>query len=183
MILSGEAKRQSGVASEGKRSLAAYSLAEVTPTLFLPCLSFITALLDDSYLEDTETDSNVTNMAAAQSTEASTGSSASFSSSSVSTGEQAEQAAANAPILKRRTTDPNLDIITFPSFCGLTLIVGTPYQRNGQVAFRVNKGSLRNASAVSTKLLTGAWAERDQSEVRLPDDDPRTMGHVLNIAH
>lgn len=92
-------------------------------------------------------------------------------------------AARNSPDLKRKRTDPNLKIVTVDPFYDLTIIVGTDYL-DGQVAFRVNKGSMRHASDVWTKMLTDPWAKlNSEPEIRFPDDSPWAFEQVLRIAH
>ncbi|KAF9698177.1 hypothetical protein EKO04_003371 [Ascochyta lentis] len=91
--------------------------------------------------------------------------------------------ATGAANLKRKMTDPTLKVVTVDPFYDLTLIVGTPGRTNGQVAFRVNKGSLRHASDIWTKMLTGVWAESKQTEIEFPDDNPQAFHVVLLIAH
>lgn len=82
---------------------------------------------------------------------------------------------------KRNTTDP--EIITLDSHYDLTIIVGTPKHKNGQKAFRVNKGSMRHASDVWTKMLTGEWVESKTTEIEFPDDSWKPFHMVLKIAH
>lgn len=89
----------------------------------------------------------------------------------------------SASSLKRKATDPSLKIITIDPYYDLTLIVGEPHKRGGQTAFQVNKGSLRHASDVWTKMLNGDWAESNQSEIRFPDDHPWPFEQALRIAH
>lgn len=87
--------------------------------------------------------------------------------------------------LKRKVTDPHLKIVTIDPFYDLTVIVGTPSSIGSQTAFRVNKGSLRHASEVWTKALTGHWGARlgNQSEIEFPEDSPWAFEQVLRIAH
>jgi hypothetical protein len=92
-------------------------------------------------------------------------------------------ATSSTPDLKRKATDPELKIITIDSHYDLTLIVGTPDSLGGQAAFQVNKGSLRHASDIWEKMLTGAWAEKSQSEIAFPDDVPWAFVQVLHMAH
>jgi hypothetical protein len=92
-------------------------------------------------------------------------------------------ATSSTPDLKRKATDPELKIITIDSPYDLTLIVGTPDSLGGQAAFQVNKGSLRHASDIWEKMLTGAWAEKSQSEIAFPDDVPWAFVQVLHMAH
>ncbi|KAF2131042.1 hypothetical protein P153DRAFT_430299 [Dothidotthia symphoricarpi CBS 119687] len=84
---------------------------------------------------------------------------------------------------KRKATDPNLKIITIDELYDVTLIVGTPDHPNGQMAFRINKGSLRNATKVWAKMLSGDWAESDMSEIPFTDDSCFAFQIVLQIAH
>lgn len=101
-------------------------------------------------------------------------------------GETAWQtAAAAAPDLKRKITDPNLEIVTIDPFYDLTVIVGTPSPIEKQVAFRVNKGSMRHASDVWRKMLTGPWAENrsPEPEITFPEDSPWAFEQILRIAH
>jgi hypothetical protein len=67
--------------------------------------------------------------------------------------------------LEREATDLNLEIVTIDKMYDLTLIVGTPEPPMRQKAFRVNKGSFRNASEVWTAMLSGNWVESDLSEI------------------
>jgi hypothetical protein len=90
----------------------------------------------------------------------------------------------DAPVnLKRKITDPNLEVIKIDAMHDLTLIVGTPAHPKGQKAFQVNKGSFRNVSVVWTKMLSGRWVESKQSEIRFPDDSCEAFLIVLRIAH
>ena len=61
--------------------------------------------------------------------------------------------------------------------------MGTAEHRNGQTTFYVSRSALRHVGDVFTKMLTGEWAERDRSEVHLPDDSCKTMEILLRIAH
>jgi hypothetical protein len=63
----------------------------------------------------------------------------------------------SSPGVKRKATDPNLKVVTIDPFYDLTLIVGSPGSFEPQTAFQVNKGTLRHASEVWTKMLTGPW--------------------------
>lgn len=96
-----------------------------------------------------------------------------------------EPAATPSPNLKRKATDPNLKIVTIDPLYDLTLIVGFPGSSEGQTAFQVNKGTLRHASEVWNKSLTGPWGARhkDQSEIKFLDDSPWAFEQVLRIAH
>ena len=94
-----------------------------------------------------------------------------------------KSAAATAPNLKRKSTDPNIKIVNLDPHYDLTLIVGTTERSSGQIAFQVNKGSLRLASDIWTRMLSGPWAEKDRSEIRFPDDCPWAFLQVLRTAH
>jgi hypothetical protein len=85
--------------------------------------------------------------------------------------------------LEREATDLNLEIVTIDKMYDLTLIVGTPEPPMRQKAFRVNKGSFRNASEVWTAMLSGNWVESDLSEISFPEDSPYAFEIVLRIAH
>jgi hypothetical protein len=85
--------------------------------------------------------------------------------------------------LKRKITDPNLEVITIDAMNDLTLIVGTPAHPKGQKAFQVSQSSFRNVSIAWTKMLSGNWAESYQSEIELPDDSCDAFLIVLRIAH
>ncbi|KAL6710838.1 hypothetical protein ACN47E_007895 [Coniothyrium glycines] len=85
--------------------------------------------------------------------------------------------------LKRKATDPNLEIVTIDALYDLTLIVGTPEHIRGQKAFRVSKSSVRHASTVWSSMLNGQWAESDMSEIGFPDDSCDAFQLVLQIAH
>jgi hypothetical protein len=85
--------------------------------------------------------------------------------------------------LKRKMTDPNLEVITIDPMYDLTLIVGTPKHPKGQKAFQINKGSFRNVSAVWSKMLNGNWSESTQSEIEFPEDSCDAFLIVLRIAH
>ena len=131
------------------------------------------------------TNSSTANTAAGQPIDSSTASTASLANTELTPAPNGEKAGptATTPDLKRKITDPNVKIFTVDPFYDLTLIVGTPGRINGQAAFRVNKGSLRHASDIWTKMLTGAWAESNQSEIRFPDDTPWAFAQILRIAH
>lgn len=101
----------------------------------------------------------------------------------VSNSERTEAELKTPLSLKRKVTDPNLEIITIDPYYDLTLIVGTPKKAQGQKAFRVNRGSMRNVSDIWTKMLAGDWAERNKSEIELPDDDWRALLLVVRMAH
>jgi hypothetical protein len=96
-----------------------------------------------------------------------------------------EPAATPSPDLKRKVTDPNLKIITIDPIYDLTLIVGSPGGPEEQTAFQVNKGTLRHASEVWNKSLTGPWGARhkNQSEIEFLDDSPWAFEQVLRIVH
>jgi hypothetical protein len=85
--------------------------------------------------------------------------------------------------LKRKITDPNLEVITIDAMHDITLIVGTLEHAKGQKAFQVNKGSFRNVSVIWSRMLSGNWAESKQSEIRFPDDSCEAFLIVLRIAH
>lgn len=87
------------------------------------------------------------------------------------------------PELKRKATDQNLEITTIDPHYDLTLIVGSPNHEHGQMAFRVNRGSMRNVSDVWTKMLTGDWTELRQSEIEMPEDSWKALLLVLRMAH
>ncbi len=95
----------------------------------------------------------------------------------------AESTVMTSPDLESKITDPTLRIITVDPHYDLTLIVGSPGRINGQVAFRVNKGSLRHASNTWTKILNGPWADGNQAEIKLPDDCAWAFHQALRIAH
>ncbi|KAF3008922.1 hypothetical protein E8E13_011295 [Curvularia kusanoi] len=107
------------------------------------------------------------------------------SASTSGEGSSAGKAVALSPATKRKTTDPNLKTVVIDPMYDLTVIVGTPDATDGQIAFRVNRGSLRHASDVWNKMLTGPWSEniKDQSEVEFPDDSAWAFEQVLYIAH
>ncbi|KAF3048100.1 hypothetical protein E8E12_010317 [Didymella heteroderae] len=92
-------------------------------------------------------------------------------------------ASSSAASIKRKRTDPNLKTIILDSNYDLVLIVGTPTHPDGQKAFCVNKGSMRDVSDIWTKMLTGDWAESKKSETEFPDDSWRPFEIVLKIAH
>jgi len=85
--------------------------------------------------------------------------------------------------LKRKVTDPNLEIVTMDPMYDFTLIVGRPEQPGGQKAFRVNQGCLRNASKAWRKKLSDEWRQSSASEVQLPDDSPFAFQVVLHLCH
>ncbi|KAF2829988.1 hypothetical protein CC86DRAFT_178345 [Ophiobolus disseminans] len=85
--------------------------------------------------------------------------------------------------LKRKATDPKLDIVTIDKMHDLTLLVGSPGTLHVQKAFRVNKGSLRNASSVWAAMLNGNWAESGMSEISFPEDSSYAFEIVLRIVH
>jgi hypothetical protein len=85
--------------------------------------------------------------------------------------------------LEREATDLNLEIVTIDKMYDLTLIVGTPEPPMRQKAFRINKGSFRNASEFWTAMLSGNWVEGDLSEISFPEDSPYAFEIVLRIAH
>lgn len=96
-----------------------------------------------------------------------------------------EPATTPSPGLKRKATDPNLKVVTIDPFYDFTLIVGSSGSFEPQTAFQVNKGTLRHASEVWTKMLTGPWNAglKNQSEIELLDDSPWAFEIVLRIAH
>jgi hypothetical protein len=98
---------------------------------------------------------------------------------------KSEPAATPSPGLKRKATDPNLKVVTIDPFHDFTLIVGSPGSFEPQTAFQVNKGTLRHASEVWTKSLTGPWDAglKNQSEIEFPEDSPWAFEQVLRIAH
>ncbi|KAF2036086.1 hypothetical protein EK21DRAFT_52800 [Setomelanomma holmii] len=85
--------------------------------------------------------------------------------------------------LKRKANDPELQVIDIDATPDLTLIVGTPSHPMGQKAFRVCKGSFRNASIVWTKMMRSNLAESKQIEISFPDDSCQAFLIVLRIAH
>ncbi|KAH6618981.1 hypothetical protein C7974DRAFT_292767, partial [Boeremia exigua] len=96
---------------------------------------------------------------------------------------KSESTATSSLDRKRKATEPELTVTTIDPFYDLTLIIGAPGSSHGQAAFRVNKGTLRHASEIWTKMLTGAWAESKQSEIEFPDDSPWAFELVLRVAH
>jgi hypothetical protein len=99
-------------------------------------------------------------------------------------GDGREKTGNDAPTsLKRKFTDPNLEVITIDAIYDLTLIVGISEHAKGQKAFRVNKGSFRNVSIVWSKMMSGDWIESKQSEISFPDDSCEAFLIVLRIAH
>jgi hypothetical protein len=91
--------------------------------------------------------------------------------------------AAPSKNLKRKANDANLKVIDIDVMPDLTLVVGTPSHPKGQKAFRVSKASFRNVSIVWTKMMSGHWAESEQSEISFPDDSCEAFLIVLRIAH
>lgn len=87
------------------------------------------------------------------------------------------------PSTKRKRTVADLETIELDPHYDLTLIVGTPNHKDGQKAFRVNKGSMRNMSDVWSKMLTCEWAESKMTEIDFPDDSCKSFQIVLEVAH
>lgn len=85
--------------------------------------------------------------------------------------------------LKRKFTDPNLQVITIDTSHDLTLIVGSSEHVRGQKAFQVSKSSFRHASKIWKNMLDGGWAEGEMWEIRLPEDSCFAIELVLRIAH
>lgn len=96
---------------------------------------------------------------------------------------EAKVTRASATGRKRKTTAENLPIVTIDEMYDTTVIVGSVGQKNGQKAFRVNKGSLRNVSTVWATMLNGKWKESAMAEITFPDDNCDAFMIVLAIAH
>lgn len=96
-----------------------------------------------------------------------------------------ESAAIPSSELKRKATDPNLKVVTIDPSHDFTLIVGSPGSFEPQTAFQVNKGTLRHASEVWTKMLTSPWDAglKNPFEIEFLDDSPWAFEQVLRIAH
>jgi len=91
----------------------------------------------------------------------------------------------SAPVkdLKRKFTDPNLEMVDIDKMPDLTLIVGSPGSPGGQKGSNVNRGSFRNACGAFATMLNGNWAVSGMSEIRFPDDSPFAFQVILRIAH
>jgi hypothetical protein len=80
---------------------------------------------------------------------------------------------------KRQRLD---DTITLDDQYDLTLVVGKNVE-NGVKNFRVNRSSLRLASAPFKTMLDGRFAESDQSEIEFPDDSWFAFHVFLLVTH
>jgi hypothetical protein len=83
---------------------------------------------------------------------------------------------------KRQRPDGTTEIITLDDQYDLTLIVGKSHE-DGIKNFRVNRGSLRLASAPFKAMLGGSFAESEQPEVEFPDDFWKPFHTFLLVTH
>ncbi|KAF2689690.1 hypothetical protein K458DRAFT_462793, partial [Lentithecium fluviatile CBS 122367] len=75
------------------------------------------------------------------------------------------------------------EIVTLDDWYDATLVVGAKDRRDGLEAFRASKTSLRMGSEPFSAMLFGGFAESNNTEIYLEDDNPQAFLIVLQICY